>query len=136
MTLENLVEALVGRIEEEPAIGQDAEAIPSIAIEADGSVLLDGLTRIDEFEELTGLRVDEELHEEVETLGGLVMTNLDRIPEVGDEVQVRDRTLRVEQLDGRRVELIRLLPPNPPQIEAPNRATERRSPSHNRSPRH
>ena len=114
VTLENLVEALVGRIEEEPPIGDDADAIPSIAVESDGSMLLEGLTRLDEFEELTQIRIDDDIHEEVETLGGLVMANLDRIPEVGDEVVVDGRRLRVEQLDGRRVELVRLLPPEPP----------------------
>ena len=37
------------------------------------------------------------------------MASLDRIPEVGDEIEVSGHTLRVEQLDGRRVEAVRLL---------------------------
>ena len=36
------------------------------ADEADGSVLLDGLMRVEEFEEAAGLRVEEESHEGVE----------------------------------------------------------------------
>jgi hypothetical protein len=45
-----------------------------------------------------------------ETIGGVVMYRLGRIPEVGDEVAVQGRRLRVEALDGLRVALVRLLP--------------------------
>jgi CBS domain containing-hemolysin-like protein len=110
VTLENLVEALVGRIDEEPPVGADAP--PPITAEPDGSLVLDGLMRLDEFEEVADVALDEDIHEQVDTLGGFVMTSLDRIPEVGDEVVVRGRTLRVEQLDGRRVQAVRLLPAN------------------------
>ena len=106
VTLENLIEALVGRIEDEPPIG--AEAPPPITMAADGSLILDGLTRLEELEEIADVKLPEEVHEQVDTLGGLVMASLDRIPEVGDEVVVSGRTLRVEQLDGRRVEAVRL----------------------------
>lgn len=107
VTLENLIEALVGRIEEEPPIGFDEAPI---TLEADGSLMLDGLMRLEEFEEVAGIKLPDEVHEQVDTLGGLVMTSLDRIPEVGDEVAVTGRTVRVEALDGRRVEAVRLLP--------------------------
>ena len=107
VTLENLVEALVGRIEDEPQIGE--EMVPPVTLEPDGSLILDGLMRLDEFEELTDLKLPEEVHEQVDTLGGLVMTTLDRIPEIGDEVEVGKRRLRVEELDGRRVDVVRLL---------------------------
>ncbi len=58
----------------------------------------------------TDMKLSDEVHEQVDTLGGLVMASLDRIPAVGDEVVVSGRRLRVEQLDGRRVEAVRLLP--------------------------
>lgn len=108
VTLENLIEALVGRIDEEPPAG--TEAPPPITAEADGSLILDGLMRLDEFEEVADVALDEEVHEQVDTLGGLIMSSLDRIPELGDEVAVNGRTLRVEQLDGRRVQAVRLIP--------------------------
>ncbi len=111
VTLENLVEALVGRIEEEPAVG--AEMPTPIAAEADGSLMLDGLMRLDEFEEVADVKLGDDVHEQVDTLGGLVMASLDRIPRVGDEVVVDGQTLRVEHLDGLRVEAVRLLPKPP-----------------------
>jgi CBS domain containing-hemolysin-like protein len=113
VTLENLIEALVGRIEDEPPIG--VEAPPPVTLEPDGSLILDGLTRLDELEEIAEVKLPEEVHEQVDTLGGLVMASLDRIPSVGDEVIVSGRRLRVEQLDGRRVEAVRLLPVKTPE---------------------
>jgi putative hemolysin len=108
VTLENLIEALVGRIDDEPPIGVEAPA--PITLEADGSLVLDGLTRLEEVEEIANVKLPDDVHEQADTLGGLIMASLDRIPEVGDEVVVSGRTLRVEQLDGRRVEAVRLLP--------------------------
>jgi putative hemolysin len=108
VTLEDLLEALVGQIEDEPPMGmEEPTPVPS---ESDGSMILDGLTRLEDFEEIADIRLPDEIHEQVDTLGGLIMVSLDRIPEVGDEVLVDGRTLRVEQLDGRRVDAVRLLP--------------------------
>jgi CBS domain containing-hemolysin-like protein len=88
-----------------------APATPAVVPEPDGSVIFDGLTRLDVWEEETGLRLGEADRESAETLGGLVMARLEHIPDVGEEAQVAGRTLRVEQLDGRRVSAVRLLPP-------------------------
>jgi putative hemolysin len=109
VTLEDLVEALVGRIEEEPALGAEEPHATPVDIAEDGSMLLDGLTRLDEFEEITGVQLDETLRDTVDTVGGLVMASLGRIPELGDEVAVAGHRLRVERLDGRRVAAVRLL---------------------------
>src|SRR6266542_4002128 len=112
VTLENLIEALVGRIEEEPSSSAPhGPTYPSDPIaEEDGSLVLDGLTRIDELEELAGVRVDPTARAEVDTVGGLIMATLDRLPQVGDEVVVDGHLLRVEALDGRRVAAVRLGP--------------------------
>jgi CBS domain containing-hemolysin-like protein len=83
-------------------------------MDTDGSMILDGLTRLEELEEIAEVKLPDELHDQVDTLGGLVMTSLGRIPAVGDEVVVSGRGFRVEQLDGRRVEAVRLLPAAPP----------------------
>jgi CBS domain containing-hemolysin-like protein len=82
-----------------------------VAPQADGSVLIDGLARIEDVAEACGLPVDTEVTDEVDTMGGLVMLHLGRVPEVGDEVPLGERRLRVEQMDGRRVARLRLLPP-------------------------
>jgi CBS domain containing-hemolysin-like protein len=51
------------------------------------------------------------VHDAVETLGGLVMLRLGRVANVGDEVPVEGQLrLRVEEMDGRRVARVRLVP--------------------------
>ena len=107
-TLRDLLEALVGRIDDAPSTAEDMTT--EGGVEADGSVLLDGLMRVEEFEEAAGLRLEEESHERVETLGGLIVATLGRIPEVGEQIGIGGRTLRVEERDGRRIATVRLLP--------------------------
>jgi Mg2+/Co2+ transporter CorC len=46
----------------------------------------------------------------VETLGGLIAATLGRIPEVGEQIGIGGRELRVEARDGRRIATVRLLP--------------------------
>jgi len=120
VTLADLMRALVGPIDEESSLGPPRRA----SVEPDGSMLLDGLLRLHEFEELIGADLKEPARAGVETLGGLVVALLDRMPRVGDEVLVAGRRVRVEQLQGRRIGVVRLLP-GPPALDAdtiPSRA--------------
>lgn len=112
VTFDDLMEALVGpmRAEERRRPGGAViPVVPSTPEVQDGALVLDGLMRLEELEELVGIRLDGADHEAVETIGGLIMTRLGRIPEVGDEVLIGGRTLRVEALDGMRVAQIRVL---------------------------
>jgi putative hemolysin len=107
VTFEDLVEALIGPIVDEP--GHDAQ-IDMVDPQQDhtGAQMIDGLTRLADWEELAGVTLPEEDHEAVDTVGGLVMTRLGRIPEIGDRIEVDGLTLCVEELDGRRVALVRM----------------------------
>jgi CBS domain containing-hemolysin-like protein len=108
VTLRDLFEALVGPIGDNPP---DEGALAGHgAVESDGSLLLDGLMRVEEFKETAHVRLDDESYEGVETLGGLVAALLGRIPEVGDQIVIGGRKLRVEARDGLRVARLRLLP--------------------------
>jgi CBS domain containing-hemolysin-like protein len=106
VTLGDLMRALVGRIDEESTVGGPAGATP----QPDGSLLLDGLMRVHELEELLGVELDKAEQGDVATVGGLIMARLDRMPQPGDEVTLAGHRLRVEQLDGRRVAVVRLGP--------------------------
>lgn len=101
VTLEDLVEELVGPVvdEHDPA-ERPAHRLP------DGAWLLSGLLRPDEASELTGVNLPRD--DRYETLGGLVLARLDRVPEVGDVVEVPGGRLTVERMDGRRVDQLRL----------------------------
>lgn len=99
VTLEDVVEELVGEVADE-----HDRARGSAARRADGSWGFPGVLRPDELAEITGLRVPEE--GPYETLGGLVMAALGRIPVEGDVVEVDGVRLEVERMDGRRVERV------------------------------
>jgi putative hemolysin len=119
ITLHDLLEGLVGRIDEEPpTAGADRPAQPP-APAPDGSQLFDGLTRLRDFEEATGLEVTDEERQAADTLGGLVMLKLGRLPRAGDEVPVGTRRLRVERLRRHRVAEARLLPRDSPAPPTP-----------------
>jgi putative hemolysin len=104
VTLGDLMRALVGRIDEESTVGGPAGVTP----QPDGSLLVDGLMRVHELEELLGTELNEAERGDVATVGGLIMTRLDHMPRPGDEVTVAGHRLRVERLDGRRVAGVRL----------------------------
>jgi putative hemolysin len=110
VTLQDLLGALVGRIEAEQPFESSALDGPRPSYAPDGSLLVDGLTRLSELEDLLGIRLDDELRAEVDTVGGLVMLRLDRVPAIGDEVGVGSWLLRVEALDGHRAAVVRVVP--------------------------
>ncbi|WP_310525685.1 transporter associated domain-containing protein, partial [Nocardioides sp.] len=114
VTLEDVVEEIVGDISDEhDRLGARARQ------RRDGSWMLSGLLRPDEVEDATGVELPD--HEDYDTIGGLVMRELGKIPAAGDrvEVAVPDRTdpdepgenlatLTVERMDGLRVDRIEL----------------------------
>jgi putative hemolysin len=104
ITLHDLIEGLVGRIDEGPGVS------PVGPLEPDGSRTLDALMRLSELGDAAGLAISEEDASEVDTLNGLVMLKLGRVPRVGDEVVIGGRRLRVERVRGRRAAVLRLLP--------------------------
>jgi len=101
VTLEDVVEELVGDVADE----HDRRRA-STARSADGSWLLPGVLRPDELVEVTGLHVPAD--GPYETLGGLLMSELGRIPSTGDEIVVDRVHLQVEAMAGRRVERVRV----------------------------
>ena len=71
----------------------------------DGTVRVNGLMPLEEFNDVFGLNL---VDPNYETIAGYVMGRLDRIPKIGDEVQVpanehETLCLRVEQMDGKRI---------------------------------
>ncbi|GAB2617495.1 hemolysin family protein [Pseudactinotalea suaedae] len=101
VTLEDVVEELVGDVADE----HDPRRRP-VRSGGERTWVVAGTLRPDELHHETGLRVPDEAP--YETLGGLVMTMLGRLPQVADEVEVPGVRLRVERMDGRRVDSIRV----------------------------
>lgn len=84
-----------------------------------------GLLRTDELAQLTGYRAPDG---DYETLAGLILTELGRIPEVDDEIQLplrrgeRDLTwyARILEMDGHRIDRVLLVPGAAPDPENPD----------------
>jgi CBS domain containing-hemolysin-like protein len=66
------------------------------------------MLRPDELADQAGIRVPEE--GPYETVAGFVMSELGRLPVVGDTVSLPEGALRVERLDGRRIDRLRFIP--------------------------
>jgi CBS domain containing-hemolysin-like protein len=96
LTIEDLLEELVGDIEDE----FDTETPPPIVELGPNRWLLAGDLRLHEVERETDLVLPEGPYD---TVGGLVMERLGRIPEVGDQVSVMGVDVRVVAMDQRRV---------------------------------
>jgi putative hemolysin len=96
VSLEDLIEEVIGEIYDE----YDEEVAPDDGERPDGPHEVDGLLNLDDFAEVTGLRLPEGPYE---TVAGYVLAELGRIPAVGDAVEAEGRTLTVSELDGRRI---------------------------------
>lgn len=101
-TLEDLVEELVGELADE-----HDRAKAGVTRGANSSVLFPGMIRPDELLEMA-IKVPAD--GAYETVAGFMMSLLGRIPEIGDEVTVEDGVLKVERMDGRRVDRVRFTP--------------------------
>jgi CBS domain containing-hemolysin-like protein len=90
VTVEDLFEEVIGEIEEE------AER-PLSWIDEGGRLHVDGTVRVEEVGERFGTDLD---HEEVDTVGGLVLSLLDRPPEIGDSVTYDGVLFEVLKVEG------------------------------------
>lgn len=120
VTIEDLVEEIVGEIEDE----FDEDEKPDLLHRADGTWDAGARTPLEDLEAAVGTKLfSEEEHDEVDTLGGLVFSIAGRVPTRG-ELLIHSAGLELEVLDAdpRRVKRLRVrLSPgagSPSQVEA------------------
>ncbi len=120
VTLEDLIEELVGEIRDE----YDASG----PVEVDGTVPaeVDGLLNLPDLADRSGLVLPNGPYE---TVGGYLMAALGKLPAVGDAVSVDGWRLTVAALDGRRVQRVALSPPRSRGAALPVIATGRLTPA-------
>lgn len=117
VTLKDLVARLLGDVGDEYA-----PATQEVRTLADGTIVADGLALVEDVNAQLGTHFDAS---EVDSLGGLVFSQLGRRPQVGDEVEVGGGyKARVERLDGLRIARVRLIPPRGTSA-APSNGTSR-----------
>jgi CBS domain containing-hemolysin-like protein len=101
VTFERVMERIVGNLGGEP--GSTTSTVRQLP---DGSAEIDGLALVTDINEQFDLDIDEETYT---TIGGYMLGRLGRRPKVGDTVEARGRTLRVDSVDGLRVSRVRVI---------------------------
>ncbi|HEX3611220.1 MAG TPA: hemolysin family protein [Sporichthyaceae bacterium] len=113
VSLEDLLEELVGEVLDEHDTEPDRPTEDRTAT----TWTLSGLLRPDEVRDITGVELPDD-SAIYETLAGLIMSSLGRVPHAGDEVTVAGVHLRVLAMDGRRVDQVEVRRPAPDPVEA------------------
>jgi putative hemolysin len=103
VTLEDLIEEIVGEIQDE----HEQEPLP-FEEQVEGEVRIGGAVPVHEVNERFGLQIPEDQHD---TVGGFVFGALGRVAEVGDEVVIPGGVLRVLAMDGRRIDRVAFVAP-------------------------
>lgn len=97
ITIEDILEEVVGEIRDEFDVAAQEQSVKKLE---DDTYAVDGGVPIQEANEVLGTDFESE---EIETIGGLVLSLLGRVPEVGDEVEINGHALRVDEMANTRV---------------------------------
>jgi magnesium and cobalt transporter len=95
-TIEDVLEQIVGEIDDE----HDPEEAASIQPQNDGRYIVLALTRVEEFNEFFNAEISDEQYD---TIGGLVMHELGRLPRRGEHVDFAGYRFKVQRGDRRRI---------------------------------
>jgi magnesium and cobalt transporter len=115
-TIEDVIEQIVGEIDDE----FDVEDDQNIRRDAERQFTVRGVTRIEEFNEYFGARLSEA--QGVDTVAGLLMKQLGRLPRRGESLTIDGFEFRVLRADRRRIDALRVVAPRdvlPPPDERP-----------------
>lgn len=101
ITIEDVLEQIVGEIEDEYDIDEDV----FIHRHSDATYTVKALTPIEEFNEYFGLRF---VDDEFDTIGGLVMHQFGHLPSRGEEITIENLCFQVLRADNRRLHLLQI----------------------------
>jgi CBS domain containing-hemolysin-like protein len=104
ITLEDLLEEIVGDIEDE----YDRSEPPRLTSPPSGVYTVPGMLHPDEVAERTGFEMPDGPYE---TLAGFLLTRFDRIPERGDHTELTGWEFKVTEMDGRRIAEVLMVAP-------------------------
>lgn len=111
VTLQDLMDALTGEFNQADSAEQDL----MIVQREDGSYLLDGLLPVIDLKDCLGIsKLPEEDSKRYQTLNGLIMMLLGKIPQTADKVELDDWLLEIVDMDGKRIDKVlaqRMEPP-------------------------
>lgn len=99
VTIENLIEEIVGDIRDEHDVNEEADFI----LTDSGDYIIDATMNLDDVNELLDIELESE---DADTVGGYIFAAIGRVPIVGDEVETDEVRLRVAEIEGRRIRKI------------------------------
>jgi len=108
VTIEDLLEELVGEIADESDLEED------LVVETEDGWAVDARLPVDDLEKVTGINLPDE---EWDTVGGLVLGMAERIPEEGEVFSAAGLDMRVTRMQGRRVSLVHINVNRPTEAE-------------------
>jgi len=100
VTLEDLLEEIVGEVSD-----PFDKFTPEFETLADGSILIDGLTLIEDVNKSLDLDLNDPAYD---TIAGYTLGKMGRIPKVNDSVEFDKVLIQVEAMDGMRIERLKL----------------------------
>jgi CBS domain containing-hemolysin-like protein len=109
VTIEDILEEIVGPIQDEYDIGEEDE----IQFISPNEVILDGRVSVDDVNELLKLDI---AGDDYDTIGGYVLNQLGATPKVGATLKLGNAELRVEAVQGTRIKKVRIRSGTPFQI--------------------
>ncbi|WP_224983252.1 hemolysin family protein [Geomonas agri] len=103
VTTEDLLEELVGEIEDEHDVGEPSR----VQVLADGSFLVDALISISDLEDLLEVDLGDDLP--YDTLAGLILNRIGRFPEQGEKVELGEYLLTCEEVTRTGITQVRIV---------------------------
>jgi CBS domain containing-hemolysin-like protein len=111
VTLEDILEEIVGEIHDEYDLAELQVDLPSRLPDDNGGVLVEGRTPIYQLNEEFDFELPED--EDFDTLGGYVSAEIGRIPEAGETIDTDKALIEVIEADQRRIIRAKVTPVNP-----------------------
>lgn len=99
VTIEDLLEEIVGDIKDEFDVNEEALVVPH----GEDRYVIDASINLDDFNDLLGVDLPKD---DADTLGGYVFGQFGRVPEVGESLETGSLVLRIESIEGRRIRKI------------------------------
>jgi magnesium and cobalt transporter len=100
ITIEDVLEQIVGDIEDEHDIDEEADNLISLD---NGDIRVKGITELEQFNETLGTQF---AAEDIETVAGLVIQHLGRVPKIGERIEIGDIEFEVQRADPRQIHIL------------------------------
>jgi magnesium and cobalt transporter len=100
ITIEDVLEQIVGDIEDEHDIDEEADNL--IALD-NGDIRVKGITELEQFNETLGTHFEVE---DIETVAGLVIQHLGRVPKMGELIEIDGIEFEVQRADPRQIHIL------------------------------